>query len=139
MLNRTLAAAALLLAFPLASTGASLDLNPGLWETTTTRTNPMTGSPVTETTTECLKEKSFDPREMMKDAQGCELVDENLSGDTLTFAMACNMEGGAKGDIKGRFQTDGQTGNGEMVINMAMGQMNLSMDMNWTAKRLGDC
>ncbi len=128
-----------LLAQPLTAAAASLELNPGLWETTMTRTNPMTGTPVTETTTECMKEKSFDPREMMQGAQGCNLVDENLSGDTLTFNMTCNMEGGAAGEIRGRFQTDGQTGSGEMVMNMSMGQVTMSMDMNWTAKRLGDC
>ncbi len=136
---RTLVLACFAMALPPVLQAASLDLNPGLWETTMTRTDPMTGSPVTETNTECVTEKSFDPREMMDGAEGCQLVDENLSGDTLTFAMACNMEGGATGEIKGRFQTDGQTGNGEMKMNMSMGQITMSMDMNWTAKRLGDC
>lgn len=138
MLNWKPAFLTFILAFPLSAVAASLDLNPGLWETTTTRTNPMTGAPTTETTTECVSETSFDPREMMKEAQGCQLTDENLDGDTLTFAMACDMQG-AKGEFKGRFQTDGQTGNGEMNMNMNMGSMNMSMDMNWTSKRLGDC
>lgn len=124
---------------PLAGHAASLTINPGMWETTMTRTNPMTGTPTTETSKECVTEQSFDPREMMQDAQGCQLTEENLSGDTLTFAMACTVEGAGSADIKGRFQTDGQTGNGAMNMSMNMGGMTMSMDMNWTARRLGDC
>jgi hypothetical protein len=124
---------------PLQAVGASIALNPGLWETTMTRTNPMTGTPTTETTTECVQEKSFDPREMMQDASGCSLTNESLAGDTLTFAMACDVEGAGTATIEGRFQTDGETGAGDMKMNMNMGGMTMSMDMNWTARRLGDC
>lgn len=124
---------------PLAAHAASLAINPGMWETTMTRTNPMTGTPATETSTECVTEQSFDPREMMQDAQGCQLTEESLAGDTLTFAMACTVDGAGSADIKGRFQTDGQTGNGAMNMSMNMGGMTMSMDMNWTARRLGDC
>ncbi len=138
MFTRKLLVVAAVLA-PLAAHGASLTINPGMWETTMTRTNPMTGTPTTETSTECVTEQSFDPREMMQDAQGCQLTEENLSGDTLTFAMACTVEGAGSADIKGRFQTDGQTGNGAMNMSMNMGGMTMSMDMNWTARRLGDC
>ena len=124
---------------PMPAAAASISLNPGLWETTMTRTNPMTGAPTTETTTECVTDKSFDPREMMKDAGGCTLTDESLDGDTLTFGMSCDVEGGGNATIAGRFQTDGSTGNGEMTMNMNMGGMSMAMDMNWTARRLGDC
>jgi hypothetical protein len=139
MLTRKFVIAAVALLFPLGAGAASLALNPGLWETTMTRTSPMTGTPTTETSTECVKEKAFDPREIMKNAQGCQLTDEQLAGDTLTFSMSCNMEGGANGTIDGRFQTDGNTGNGTMTMNMNAGGMSMSMDMNWTARRLGDC
>ncbi|MCZ7598842.1 MAG: DUF3617 family protein [Gammaproteobacteria bacterium] len=87
------------------------DDQPGDVETTMTRTNPMTGTPTTETSTECVTEQSFDPREMMQDARGCQLTEENLSGDTLTFAMACTVEGAGSADIKGPLpdrRTDGQ-------------------------------
>ncbi|GJL80799.1 MAG: hypothetical protein DHS20C01_04330 [marine bacterium B5-7] len=139
MLIRKIALGTIAILFSAGSGAASLDFNPGLWETTMTRTNPMTGQPTTETTKECVKEKSFDPRDMIKDADGCQLTDEELSGDTLTFAMTCSMEAGAEAVMKGEFQTDGKTGHGAMNMNMKLGGMEMSMDMNWTAKRLGDC
>jgi len=135
---RSVAAACSLMVLPIAAGAAELPINPGLWETTMTRTNPMTGEPTTETRTECVKETSFNPRGMMQDAQGCDLVKDDLNGDTLTFRMECQMQG-SSATVDGKFQTDGQTGTGNMDMNMKMGEMNMSMNMKWEAKRIGDC
>jgi len=132
------AAACALLVAPIAAGAAELKFNPGLWETTMTRTNPMTGEPTTETSTECVKQDTFRPSDMMKEAEGCELLKDELDGDTLTFMMECNMQG-AKTTVDGTFQTDGQTGKGNMEMKMSMGEMNLDMTMDWTSKRVGDC
>jgi len=136
---RTITVAAALCLTPLAAGAAELPINPGLWETTMTRTNPMTGEPTTETNTRCVKETSFNPSAMMQDAQGCELIKDEVNGDTLTFTMECSMEQGARATVDGQFQTDGQTGSGNMDMTMNMGEMNMSMNMKWTSKRVGDC
>ncbi len=53
--------AAALICLPAISAGAAvIEFNPGLWETVMTRTNPMTGEPITETRTECVQESKFD-------------------------------------------------------------------------------
>lgn len=139
MKSRITAIAASLLLLPLASGAAELPINPGEWEITMTRTNPMTGEPTTETNVECVKEESFNPSSMMQDAEGCELLEDEVSGDTLTYRMECNMEQGMKATVDGEFQTDGETGSGNMDMNMNMGEMQMSMKMEWTSKRLGDC
>lgn len=138
MNSRSLAPVAVLLFLPFAAGATELAINPGLWETTMTRTNPMTNEPTTETTTKCVKQTSFDPADMVQGAQGCVLVDENLDGDTLTFRMECNMQG-TQGAVDGMFQTDGQTGKGNMDMTMSMGEIKMNMNMNWISKRLGGC
>ncbi len=138
MRSRCLALACAVLVVPFAAGAAELELNPGLWETTMTRTNPMTGEPTTETNTECVKETSFNPSDMMQDAEGCELVKDELNGDTLTYRMECDMQG-TQAVVDGTFQTDGQTGKGNMDMQMSMGEMDMNMKMDWTAKRVGDC
>lgn len=138
MRSKCLALACAVLVVPFAAGAAELELNPGLWETTMTRTNPMTGEPTTETNTECVKETSFNPSDMMQDAQGCELVKDELNGDTLTYRMECDMQG-TQATVDGMFQTDGQTGKGNMDMQMSMGEMDMTMKMDWTAKRVGDC
>ena len=117
---------------------AEIELNPGLWQTTMTRTHPITGAPTTETTTECIKDKKFDPAAMMQGAEGCNLIDDNLDGDTLTYRMECNMQG-SQSTIDGRFQTDGHSGKGEMGISINAGGMQMNMNMNWVSKRVGEC
>lgn len=138
MKSKCLTVVSILLMLPFAASAAELEINPGLWETTLTRTNPMTGEPTTEMSTECVKQTSFDPSSMMKDAKGCELVKDELNGDTLSFRMECDMQG-SQATIDGNFQSDGQTGKGNMDMNMKMGEMNMEMNMNWTARRVGDC
>lgn len=131
--------AAALICLPWITAGAAvIEFNPGLWETVTTRTNPMTGEPITETRTECVQESQFDPASMMQGAQGCNLIEDSLQGDTLQFLMECDMEGG-QATIDGQFQTDGETGTGNMDMSVNAGGMQMEMNMNWTAKRIGDC
>ena len=133
-----LALVSMFLVLPLSASASELAINPGLWKTTMTRTNPMTGNPTTETSTQCVKEKSFNPSDMMKNAQGCELVKDELDGDTLNFRMECNVQG-QTATVDGMFQTDGKTGKGNMNMQLKMGEMNMNMKMNWTAERIGDC
>lgn len=126
------------LMLPFTVGAAELEFNPGLWETTMTRTNPLTGEPTTETSQECIKQTSFKPSDMMKEAQGCELLKDELNGNTLSFVMECSMQGTAA-TIDGEVQTDGQTGKGNMNMQMNMGEMKMNMEMDWTSRRLGDC
>ena len=44
-----------------------------------------------------------------------------------------------KAMIEGQFQTDGETGKGNMDMSVNAGGMNMKMNMNWTARRTGDC
>lgn len=138
MKSKCLAIVSIFVVLPFAAGAAELEINPGIWETTMTRTNPMTGEETTETSTDCVKETSFNPSSMMKEAEGCELVRDELNGDTLSFRMECNMQG-SRTTVDGMFQTDGQTGKGNMDMSMKMGEMDMDMNMNWTAKRIGDC
>jgi hypothetical protein len=136
--SKRLAIAALVALPVFTAAAAEIEFAPGLWETKMTRTNPMTGEPVTETRTECVRESKFDPASLMQDAQGCTLIDDSLDGDTLNFHMQCDMQG-AQAVIQGKFQTDGQTGKGNMNMSVDSGGMKMNMNMNWTAKRVGDC
>lgn len=135
---RKIATIAAILCLPAAAGADSLKLNPGMWETTSTGTNPMTGQQTTETHTECVTQTEFDPRETMKEVRECRLTEENLNGDTLTFTMTCNMQGGTV-SINGLYQSDGDTGTGNMTMNMNMGGMTMSMQRTMTARRIGDC
>lgn len=115
----------------------ALPINAGLWEITTTMNNPFTGTQ-TRTEQECVKEDQFDPQTLMQDAQGCQLNDSTLDGDTLNFSMSCNMQG-MQATVNGLFQTNGSTAQGNMNVIVSMGGQAMTMESEWSGKRTGDC
>ena len=130
-----LAASALL--FSATTQAESLKIKPGMWESTVTTTNSFTGTS-TQTETECVVDEAFDPRTMFKDAEGCEVVDDTLEGNTLTFNLACSIEG-TQATIEGVYTTDGDVGSGTMNMEMSFGGQSMTMESSFEAKRLGDC
>ena len=115
----------------------TLKLKPGLWETTVVSTNSFTGT-TTQTETECVVEQEFDPRTMFKDAQGCELLDDNLQGNTLTYSLVCNVQG-TQATIEGVYTTEGDVGSGSMNMEMSFGNQTMTMENSFDARRIGDC
>ena len=128
----------LMLSFQVGAEG--LTLTPGLWEIQSTTTSFMTAQPVTRQDTECIKEaKTIDPANMMSDGLDCDILENALDGDTLNFRMSCTMQGQAQATAVGRFQTDGETSNMDMSITFNMGGTDMTMKMQSTGKRVGDC
>jgi hypothetical protein len=114
-----------------------LKITPGMWETTMVSTNSMTGT-TTQTTSNCMADEEFDPKTMVEEAEGCEITDKNLDGNTLTFTMACNMQG-ADAIMKGVYSVNGDQGEGSMNMEMSFGGQTMTMENAFTAKRIGDC
>ena len=108
-----------------------LPIRDGLWETT--MQNPMTGE---RTTRECLKNAVLDPQTMLEGQDDCQMTEQALDGNTLTFTMAC---AGGSGTAHGRMSVDGDQGNGEISMQFDMGGRKMSMAMSWEAVRVGDC
>ena len=114
-----------------------LKIKPGMWETTMVSTNSMTGT-TTQTTSNCMADGEFDPKTMAEGAEGCEVTDDNVDGNTLTFTMACNMQG-ADVTMEGLYSVDGDEGEGSMNMEMSFGGQTMTMENVFTAKRVGDC
>ena len=123
-----------LLSGPAAAQG--LEIEPGLWETTITQTNPFLGTK-TETKQDCVQENEFDPTKMLEGMEGC-TMDQDLSGNTLTFSMQCSSSEGT-GSGNGKMISDGNSGSGEIQMQWTTGGQSFSMDMKWEGKRIGDC
>ena len=108
-----------------------LPIRDGLWETT--MQNPMTGE---RTSRECLKDAVLDPQTMLDGQDDCQMTEQALDGNTLTFTMAC---AGGSGTAEGRMSVEGDQGNGEISMQFDMGGRKMSMTMSWDAVRVGDC
>lgn len=114
-----------------------LPMTPGLWETTVTSTNSFTGTQ-TNTQQECIVEDHFDPRKMAEGSDECEIADSNVDGNTLTFTMACTMQGGSA-TMTGTYTVDGDQGSGSMNMEGSFGGQTMTMESTMVANRIGDC
>jgi len=85
-----------------------------------------------------MVEDEFDPKSMAEGAEGCNLAESNLDGNTLTFSMVCNMQG-ADATMTGIYSVDGDEGEGSMNIEMSFSGQTMTMENVFTAKRIGDC
>ena len=122
------------------ATADTLPIDPGLWEFTSTATNPFTGQQESETDTECIVEDEYDPEKEMEieDDMDCEVGESNLNGDTLTFSMSCNTQG-EQMTMNAVYQSDGDTVQGTMVIEMSFGGQTMTSEGSFAGKRIGDC
>ena len=120
------------------ATADALPINPGLWEFTSTSTNPFTGQQESETETECIVDDEYDPATMMQDENDCEMGESNLNGDTLTFSMSCNMEMGQM-TMNGVYQSNGESAQGTTNVEMSFGGQTMSFQGSWTGQRIGGC
>ncbi len=113
-----------------------LPITPGLWEIKTQ--NSMLGSEEVEQS--CMKETVFDPMSMMGEEEGCEIMNEVISGNSVDYDIACvddQQLGKAEGHFS--FTIDGDRGNGEIDLTMTIGEESMNMQFNMDAKRIGDC
>lgn len=111
--------------------GEGLKIRDGLWQTT--MNNPMTGE---RTSQECLKDAEIDPAAMLQGSDECQMVEQALDDNSLTFRMEC---AGGQGNAEGRMFVDGDHGGGEITMKLNMGGQPMDMTMKWDAVRIGDC
>ena len=128
-----------LLSTSLLSAADSIPVKPGMWETTMTMTSPMFPQPRVETVTECVEKTEFSVDDLMPaDQSDCTITESSVDGNTLNWKMQCQMQGGS-GEGGGTFISNGDTGTGEMYMNMKMQGQSIEMQNSWKGKHIGPC
>jgi hypothetical protein len=114
-------------------------IEPGLWEVSTTMTTPMSPKPLIQTEQECIKDSKISPQDIAPSDNGeCSMSDINVSSNTLSWSMQCNTPGGAMNG-QGAFESKGDSGSGNMTMNMNIEGQSFSMEMVWKGHRVGSC
>lgn len=117
----------------------SIPVEPGQWQMTTTMTSPMSPQPRVSTATQCMDKDEFSISDLMpKDESECTITEANVSGNTLTWTMQCEMQGGS-GTGGGQFTSNGDSGSGEMHMNMQFQGQTFNMTNSWEGHRIGPC
>lgn len=116
-----------------------LPITPGMWETTTTTENSVTGNR-TDTRKDCIKESVIDPSSQMQGMpkDQCQM-NTKVDGNTMNYDMVCTPPQGGKMNFSGSMTVDGDSMQGSMQMEGNMVGQSMTMRMKSTGKRLGDC
>lgn len=131
-----------LLTTPLVAVAAAPNIEPGQWEFTST-TAVAGDLPIpdqTETTQECIAQGDLEDEEFsfIKEEEGCELLDHEVTVDGMDYRMVCRAEGG-EASIVGRMDFLGERveGNVDILVDSAAGELKMTTVVE--GQRLGDC
>ena len=133
-LTLSMALGSLALTSPVKADG--LPITPGLWEIRAT--NSLMGQENVQQN--CMTDDVFDPVSMMGEERGCDVMNEQISGNTVDYDIAC-IDDQSRGKAEGHFSftIDGDQGTGQVDLKMSVGDQSMSMTYNMDAKRIGDC
>ncbi|CAM3561725.1 MULTISPECIES: DUF3617 domain-containing protein [Halomonas] len=141
MMLRNMAVAALV-AFPMVALAETPNVKPGEWEfvSTTSISGEMDIPDQTETERQCITQEELEGSEFgfIEEEEGCELLDENMTADGLTYSMVCRAEGGeATIDGEMRFMGELIEGSVDILTQSPMGE--LSMNTVIEGEHVGEC
>ena len=116
----------------------SVKIVPGKWQVTSTTITPMTPKGLTNTTTDCMTDREFNPAKQLGQNSDCKVIQSSAEGGTVRWTMSCNTEmGPATG--RGSFTSGGDSASGQMVVNLEFQGQPVEFDTRWEGKRIGDC
>ncbi|MYL23843.1 DUF3617 family protein [Halomonas alkaliantarctica] len=141
MIVRPLAVAALF-ALPLAAQAETPNLTPGNWEfvSVTQIDADMAIPEQTDTDRQCITQEELDSADFgfIEEEEGCELLNQDINADGLSYSMVCRADGGeATIDGEMRFMGERVEGDVEIFTQSPMGEM--TMNTHIEGERIGDC
>ncbi|CAM0553965.1 hypothetical protein EHLJMEHL_04061 [Vreelandella titanicae] len=141
MMLRNMAVAALV-AFPMVALAETPNVTAGEWEfvSKTSVTGEMEIPDQTETERQCISQEELEGAEFgfIEEEEGCELLDQELNADGLSYSMVCRAEGGeATIDGEMRFMGERIEGSVGILTQSPMGE--LSMNTVIEGEYLGEC
>jgi len=115
----------------------AVNLNPGLWEITSTveMVGMPVGAPPPMTYTQCITPEDLVPRNQ-GDSEACEVSDVNIDGNTVSWKISCSGQGGGM-EGTGTITYDGDSMEG--MMEMVMPSMNMEMKNTLEGTRVGEC
>lgn len=120
------------------STQAGPNMKPGLWEVTVKMEVP--GMPMAippMTTQHCITKEDPVPR-TQKPSEECEITDQSVSGDTVTWRVRCKS-GGMTTVGTGNITYQGDSYRGSIQMQMSEGgRPPMNMTQTLSGKRIGD-
>ena len=119
----------------------AVDMQEGEWETTVVTSMEGAGMampPMTSTVSNCLTKKDLVPNPNPDQSKDCEVVDQKVAGNTVSWRLICNQDG-ARMEGAGEMTYHGVSYDGTMKTTTVAEGQTMNMNMKLSGRRLGVC
>jgi len=117
-----------------------INLEPGLWEYTNEMRMGDQGEPRTQVFESCVTQADLDSGDfMVQDIDACEMVEQQISANQLTYSMNCQGPEGTKLAVVAEISFDGDRASGVLNNTIATPMGDLAMAVDVAARRIGPC
>jgi len=130
--------ASVLLLSTTATAAEDMQISPGLWEIQITSKMPMLPQPTVKSMQHCFTDSQLSPDQIMQNSTNCEFSDVQSSRSAVRWKMSCAGHGGSM-DGTGQFRSGGDNMQGTLQMSMQMQGQQITMEHQWSGKRIGDC
>ena len=119
------------------------NINPGMWETTSTvsiNSPQFSLPPQTQTSSDCVTAEDVAQGDaFLEDTEECEITNKDIRSDGMDYSMTCSNPDGTTMTMDARMSFDGDTmtGNVDGQMESAMGAMSMKVEIS--GRRTGDC
>lgn len=130
--------ASILLLSTTAAAAEDMQISPGLWEIQITSKMPMLPQPTSKSMQHCFTDSQLSPGKIMENSSNCEFSDVQSSRSAMSWKMSCTGHGGSM-EGNGQFKSSGDSMQGTLMMTMQMQGQQITMEHQWSGKRIGDC
>ena len=119
----------------------AVDMRDGEWVTTVETTiegGGMNMAPMTNTSTNCLTKDEPIPDQNQGGAKGCKMLDQKISGNTVSWRMVCTQDG-TKIEGAGEMTYHGSSYEGTMKTTSMMEGQKMTAHMKLSGRYVGPC
>lgn len=136
-LLRTLAVVLALLAAPASVLAEGIQVQPGLWEFTSSIPDPLgdSGSQVYRT---CVRDRTITPARVMAAQKECHIWSAVFVGTSARWKMRCETPAGPMVGT-GSLRSSGSAVSGSVEMTMAVGALEIPMSGDFRGRRVGAC
>jgi hypothetical protein len=137
-----LAAAAILAGTTMVAIADQPNINPGMWEYTTTMSF-QSDFPIpdqSDTRTECVTAEDIAEGDtFIEEMEGCDLTRRDLTRDRLDYVMECRAPDGTTMRMEANVEFNGDSSTGHVTGDMETPMGPMKMDIRMLGRRTGDC
>jgi len=115
-----------------------MKVKPGLWETKSIVSLPFGRGEQEHTSQDCITESEITPEKLMKDAEGCQVLNASVDTNAMRWTINCQNEG-VEMVGKGAAESTGTTITGGMDISATFNGQEMNMNTQWEGVYIGEC